>query len=588
MGFLIALALGAAAWQQQPIDFPAGYYTVGEVAASLTHQGVATRAAPACGSDVYALRIDKVPFTAVRGALERDGRLTIEQRGDSWIIERSQHNTDSEVGTLKRYLAKVRASIYGVYAAAASDCREIAALPQDQRNDAADKVEEDERSKGRPFVSRLVYLCYGHELAYICLSIPAGVADPVAPMPLARAFLSNLFDARRQYFADGLLEGLQWPPAADKPKGDQLAEYSRSINVGAKVTFDPLSCASTMRVVLYRKLGNELLTGTAMPHVISPDNVTISMTPKDVWSEAEIAAQKLRAEETPKVETHSEAGPTQAAVPASVSQRTSAELLRCAETERANVVYYVSPLTDYVLRGAPRNDVHSVLNDVNGTGIDQAALVLAAKERVSCDVSLKSVSAVQPLARMTASAADGVIAVRNEMRFLDGLCASSSGMPTAVENAELAGRKPKIDALLKHLASLNLAAWDNSVFATNYLTICNPIAFRPFALALLKSPTLRKSIAALVPGAPVEFRFDELEGPAKVALVAGAVESSLLDDETPVGGPDPMLAGALIRDEDPTRCSLRVERGIDGEYKFAIQSGVQVQWTAWLRNVTID
>ena len=574
-------ARDAMAAASQSVDFPAGYYTVQEIAKSLAAQRIPVRASAECAADVYALRLHGSSWDALRTALQADGRLTVVERHGAWVIDRSAADREADKAALDRYLGKLRAAIYAVYDAAARNCRAVARLTEDVRQSEADRLEEEARTRGEGAAADLTFLCLGNELAFMAVSFPAYVSAPIEPWPFAKALVSNLFDSRSAYFADGSVQGLRLPPAWGTPSPSELSAFARSVSVGAKVTFDPLTLSSAIRLVLYRMVGNQLLTGSGEPTVIVPQRVRPTITPSDVWTDAEVDAQQRRAEQT-RTLFASDQHVSRATTPAHLAAFTGFALLDCAEGAGTDLVCYVSPFSDFVLSRGQFAGFGPILQAAEP---DPDFVAWTSRERVSCDVAPGLQSALHPAAYLTASKSGSILVVRNEMRFLDGLCSSPPNLPSGILNALYADKKVALQDLAKHVADLDLAKWETSTFAAGYLAVCNPLAFRPFASALLKSPRLRALVASTKPGSASTIKFDDLEGPAREGLIRGFVDCSLLNDEIAEGQSDPILAGAMTRDATPGERTIQIAIDADGTLLFAAYCGAKKEWTAWARNV---
>lgn len=568
---------------RQSIEVPAGYYTLSELASRLSEEGTPLRALDDCASDVYALRLSKAGWPQVREALQRDDRLVISQQDGVWKIERVFKTKTAERTQLTRYLRTAADQIQAVYGFAAQTCRELARLPAAERDRKANTfMPGPVDTPAHVAASRLIYLNFELEVPFSVIGAIAEMTAPGIDPVFAQARKSNLFDAANMMLPTGSLRDLRIPGMdLAKASDEELAAFGKGIQVAAKIALDPISLDANFRLCGFRADG--AMTLQFQPHSISPGatNYKITIDPKSVWNAAWLNAQSKRISQT---DVALQGLSAQMDTP-DQTLRTSEALLRWADLSGQNLVYCVPAFSDAPIHIAKSISLKSIVDSVNGGKTDERWCYENETERTG-GADSKARRALNPRATLTVNVADGIVVLRDETRFLDGLSSSPIAPPGSIANRRFRGMMPSLDEVAKHVASLKLPQWRNAVFASNYLTYCNPVTFRPFAIALGSSPTLRKAMSQLAEGKGSVLALALIEKSAVDGLIRAIEESQDFNDATDRGF-EPMMAGSLLRGTEMGDLKITLTRS-GGTSTLSLAGRGDEIWHSWIRNVECE
>jgi hypothetical protein len=524
-----------------------------------------------------------VSWPALKEALARDGRLQIRESGDSWEIDRSASDRSLDDRALTRYKAAVASQIYGHYAPAAKKIREIESMKEPARQHEIDRITGRQTWAGvEGLVATYVYLfCESHDIPFSQITVPAALTDPKLPPQFAQLKVTSYYDSLALHTPTGATDTFRSfvPPGSSDA---DLEKTLREMQFAAKLVIDPVTLVCAFRPVTYFKSETGTMAGAAPPVMIAPARMKISMRPDMVWDKGTIDGLNTRAAASDQTLPKASKEVT---VDASLP-RMSALLLKAAQGTEANLVYYVSPFTDYQLKAKALTSISRVVSDANGTGIDSSWLDAVGSERVLPGLDWKLGPALPAARRMTLSESQGVYVVRNELRFLDRWCSGPPATPTSYDNRLLAGKAPKLDELVSHVSALPVAQWPTSIFSSNYLSYCNPLSFRPFAKALRTSPMLRRAVALTTPLEPQSVPFRSLEINAQAALANAITECGPLNDACIIYGadPDPIVAWLRLKEANHENVNIKITQSASG-YSFSLVDDKRPIWLSWVKNV---
>ncbi|HVT10836.1 MAG TPA: hypothetical protein VHE55_01105 [Fimbriimonadaceae bacterium] len=573
---MLVLAVGALWLQSHEITLKAGYYTLGEAAAEIARQGVPVRATD-CAADVYAIRASHVDWKDLRAALEEDGRLTFVDGKDGIRIRRSDADKLAGKTALRSYLAAVATPIHTLYASASERCKKLQSVPQDERVKVASTEQVTGDDPGRDVVTTWA----SGNMPYMTIAVARALS---APDPqFSRLVESTLETAPGILMPDGDMRHFQMG-SFDAAKLDdaRFANFVRTGRVEGRLSFDPMTCVAKCMTMGYSAEPTAPMLGLGVEQV-SPLRVRIAPDRKSILDAPALAALAARSSATQKLLGSPELAASQdlgtGSIPASEA------LLRWAEASGVDVASYVPQFSDYCLRPAQAMSLAKVVEDVNAGHVDAAWLHTVAEERVGSEAAMGRLAAFAFAPTLTLSRKAGFLVLRNELRFLDGLCASPPGPPAAWENKLLEGGKPAFVDVGRHLLALRVSQWPDSYFSSNYLRFCNPIAMRPFAALLDKSPTLRDKLRHLRPGQSVTVPLPEVEPAAQTALKSAIIECAPYADGDCAWG-DATMMGILLRDNEGRNPKIEM-RNDGGRYAFRFVQYDESPWSAWLDNVDV-
>lgn len=575
---LLACVLSA---QTASITLKTGYYNLREIASSVSQQGVRVRALSDCAGDVYAIRTERLAWPALRDALQEDGRLVVvESKGDI-RIERSAKNKTAESADANKYERALAGPIHAIYEEAAGDCRKLQSLPAETRKNLASTGQIAEAG-ANPVVKDLVNGWANETIPFATIALTAALASPDQPF-LWQHWSSTLADSPGIVVPGGGLRQLNVPGVDLNKMGDaDFATFTRSGRIVGHLSIDPISFASMSMTIGYA-------TTPGVPYMsigierISPGHLLPFRERSELFRETTVAEMARRNQTSKKLLSDADLS-----TPFQLGDKpmpASAALLKWAEASNTNLVCYVADFADFQLPPPGKAGLSQIVEKVNGNKVDPSWIGLVAKERVSSESYGPGSPVVLPSPILTLSRDAGVVVVRNELRFLDTLCSSPPGMPTSMANMDFYGQMPGLDVVTKHLVTLPVSTWSSSLFSSNYLRFCNPVAFRPFADLLQNSPSVREKLRHISPGAAVSIPFGEVEPAAREAFNEAVVGCATLSDGDCAWGDPPMIR-MLFRDNAGRNPKIEI-RNDNGRYVFRFVQYGESPWSAWIDHVDV-
>lgn len=553
---------------------PAGYYTLAEAAALISKSGTPVIAESTVAGDIYAMRIENADWKELRPALEADGRLTFVQRDGVWRIGRTSNSFNAENAALKRYLAAAAKSIHKVYGAAEKRIRDLQSLPEAERSKAAvDALDDVSKDPVEKRIKQLVYLYTGNELPFGIVAAASAFTSPAQPPRFGQTVFTTAFENPGLLLPNGNIRYLKLPGGGPLTDAETV-ELARNTSISLKLVLDPLTLSTGAKYMAVGSLGTKGMFFSGRNEEISPP-LAIKIEPSEVWTREELADLNRRfaiTEESLKPSRYSEDSGFKEPL------LSSEALLKSAERFDANLVSYVAPFSDVVQSG-----IANFREVIAGKKVDLAWVLRTLAERADGVYVRDLKLPVSTTTRYTAEFSGPILVVRDEMRFLSGLCSSPAGPSTSLLNGHFRGKAPNLGELVEAIAILDFKRWPNSFFSSTYLTFCNPVSFRPFALLLQKSPVLRKKIAELEPGKPVTIPYSELEMAATSSLHSAILESVPHCDAGTVWGNPAMVAQLLAprQGQDP---KIRLERK-QAQVEFRMIHDDETKWRSWVDNV---
>ena len=566
--------------QQASITIPAGYYTLQQLSEIVGRQGIRIEAENACASDVYTVRLDHVSWSDVREALTADGRLVVTKDGSKWRINRSAAGKSSDDATLQKYLSMARASIHAVSDRAMNQCREMDALSPPQRESRA--MEYASAKEADPDVQRADYLCYleyENEFPFALIALTAKLTDPQQPAPFSQVETASAADWMSWLVPAGTI-GAQTVLGADlKAMSDsQRAEFAKALRFSVKLSVDPLTLTCELRGFGYTSGLSTIVIYE--PQIIAPNDVKIEITPSRLWNDKELAAMAERARQTEAL-LQSDPAKIDAELP-DRPMRLSEILLRWADSAHQNLVCIAPSFSDYELSKLGHASLATILSTVNQGRLAPRWIAASIRERASDSVTTAK-EALTPQSRVDAAMVKGVFVIRNELRFLDGLCVSGRDNLVDLDTQRIRNHVPKAEALMRHIADIDVNQWSTSLYSGQFLEYCDPVTLRPFGLAYLQSATLRRTLAGCGNNESVTLPYAQLEPEAKAALRKGMMESAFLNDSQPnLIVPD--LIESIYRKAPESDLEIMIHREAGVYFLTFIWAG-EPRWSSWVQNV---
>lgn len=576
---LTTLAFCFALHKSPAVSLPAGFYNLQDIADALAKQNVVVAVAPSCAKETYALRAEGVDWDKLRAALEADARLSITEIKNGWQIERSVVVKRDESRASDVYSSYALNTTHTFFSDLARLCAEMEAKTPDERHVAVEKAREDAGTEqGKADAAQQFYLFSDeHDMAFYELGIPGTVTDPNLA-GLGRPLTTNLYDARYVFLPDGDLSKFPIGPAGGVTGPGVRERWARGVHVIVKLAWDPVTLQMAYRMIMFEGANpTGRATANAVPFV--PKRFRLSIPTDVVWNAAArdaIAARAKASSEALSGEaTKSEAGMPGRAI------RVSEALLRAADAAKVNLVYYVSPLTDYRLPAGDTRSIARVVADVNEGRLDADELGRGVAERIGVREPWTRKPAFTVAATLTAHMQGDFCVVRNEMRFLDGLCAAPATVSLAFENELLHDRLPKLSQVAGEVVKSPVPGGVSS----DALDFCNPISFRPFAAAVHASPLLLKTVIGLDLNKTEDIPFSKLESSARSALLSEIQRCGPVCDATGDQPQDPLIVSQMINVTGTADLHLQVTPTQNG-FTFCLMHLKEVLWMSSIRNVS--
>lgn len=562
----------ANAHQGATITLPSAFYSVRELATALTKQGVQVEAGSDVAADVYAVRIDHMDWNGLKNALVQDGRLTINWTGTRWSIHRESSNKVADRRRYEAYIGQLAATVRNIYGSAATICLALSKLPQEAR----EAVYEKNKLGLSPQASKLVSLYSNvHDIAWPTIGVPWQLSLGNGPLP-TRPTVVELTRARQALFEDGNLRGLTSLRMVPANATDaELTTIAQNIRVAGKFAVDPISLQTAWAFAIDVSSVFPNVRATLRRERIALDDSMVK--PELLWKSSALKDLRKRAE-TPMTEAGDDQPMPNRAMLAAEA------MLRWATGSHKNLVAYASPMADASLEPKTERSLQGILEDANQGRIDASSAHLDIVERVDATSNDFPKPALRAIPRYSVARMEDIFVVRNEWAMLDQACGGPSAVTASDLNSLLTESPPSVRQLAAEVSRLNFPAWSNGVFAERDLTFCNPISFRPFALAYLASPAIAKAVSSLKSGASVELSLNDIGEQAARQLADGLAESAPLNDAVADPLVDPMTAALVWTGIAPEFRLLRLERSVD-RLTVTLTDRASIMWSTWIRGV---
>gem|GEM_PF-3878890 len=509
-----------------------------------------------------------------------DSRLTFTKEGSTWRIDRSAAEKASENATLQKYLSIARASIHAVYDRAMNQCKEMEALSPPQRDDRAMQYasakETDPAAQRADYLS---YLEYEHEFPFALIALTAKLTDPQEPVPFSQVETASAADWM-SWLVPGGAAGADAVLGADVSRltESQRAGLAKALRFSVKLSVDPLTLTCQLRGFGYTSGLSTIVI--YQPQIIAPNDVKIEIAPSRLWDAKEQAAMTDRARLTDDL-IQGGSAKTDAELP-DRSMRLSETLLCWADKAHQNLIFSVPSFSDYGLSKLGHGSLGTILSTVNQGRIDARWTASSIRERVTASAPT-SKEALTPPSRVDAALVKSVFVIRNELRFLDGLCVSARDNLVDLDTLRIRNQVPRAEALMRHLADIDVNQWPTSLYSSQFFEYCDPVTLRPFGLAYLQSAALRRALAGCEVNESVTLPYAQLEPGAKAALRKGMIESAFLNDSEPnLIVPDFIESIYRKAPESDLEIMIRREAGL---YLITFIWAGEPRWSSWVQNV---
>jgi|GEM_PF-6242046 len=556
------------------LSLPSGFYTLREVGEALARQGVPVRVDDPAQGDLYALRLVDLEWPAVQRALVADGRLTIVERDGTFTIARQADNRQSEAQALTRYLGFIRNRVHAVYGTVTQRCRTMARSTAQEREALIARGGPDKEVEE-------LYRQGNGEIPFAMISVPAALSDPQAPTPFSKVRVSNWLESPGYFVPSGSLRDFRLPGNDfAKMSDEEIVASARATPFCVKLTLDPVSGAMTQRIAGYSSRDGRWTMFAFGPEAVAPTRVKLRVPASAPWGKQSLADQAERGARSEAVLR----GLTAAVSLPERDSRASEALLWCAERTGRNLVAHVASFTDLPLPALGRASMADVIAHVNAERIEWVEIEKAARERGAVGEAVSGPLPFRPEHRLTVTATDGVVVVRDESRFLDGLGVKESTPSTKLLNAHWSRNALTLGDCAADFARMKPRTWPSSIFVSSALDFANPTTFYPIAATISKSPKLLASLDRLADDNSVRIAVGSLESEASRALVAALLECGNLSDVVTSSSAEPMAMPATLGGAGASDLSIVARRGA-GAYSFTVLKGEYAIWGTWVRNL---
>ena len=559
--------------RHEGINIPASYLTLEDLASLVAQPGERIEVDSRCAHDCYAVRAVDSDWDSLKSALLADGRLTIERLKSGWSIKRSDSDLKADRRSVNRVVASVSKQIQDTFGVACSNVERLQALPQKDLDEQGVGFGASRALSGETqFSDNLTYLWYENERQYFELSVPKILTFKGSSEFLNKTQSSQLSENLSLFFPDGKISKFFVPMFVPKKLTDEeILDTFKKTNVWAKICFDPYSLRSTCKIAvsvpslgsngLYQEGGS---VWAGMP--------SLKLAPAHVWLPEEVKSLNFREENEVNCPDVPSGMPTQVA-------RASEVILKTCDVAGQNVVCYVSCFDDPAVLANKRTSVKSLLEDLARSQADTGWKTRVVQERLGDGAVDRAVTSAFALKKPWTVAHSGTyLVVRDELRFLDVLCSSPPDFSSSILNSRLHNEPVGLDKVSLELSKLPVHDWTTSHFSSNYLDICNPLSFRPIALALLKSKVLQNAMVQADAEAHAELTSTGLEPEAMRALKLGLEESSMLCDSGPTCAP----ASKVFDYSQPIQITIDRE---PQRFVVTVAQGRFRSWKTWIKNV---
>lgn len=574
------LALCFALQQSASISLPAGFYSLQDVADALAKQHIVVAVAPSCAQETYAIRAEGVDWDKLRAALGADERLSITDTKHGWQIERSVTVKRDESVARDRYSNYALNSTHSFFAGVARLCAEMESRSQEEREAAVEKARKDAGMEQPKADAAQQFNLYSaeHDMPFFELSLPAVLTGPGGG-GFDRVVSTNLFDARYEFIPDGDVSKFPLIPKS-LAGSDAQARWARSVKVLLKLVWDPIVMEMAYRVVITSD-PVQFALNAPYPVDFVPKRFHLSIPVDAVWSKGGLEALSSRLKATGGV-LNGDALKVAGVMPRRTVHVGEA-ILRASVAAKENVIYFVSPLTDYPLPITDAMSIADIVGIVNQGKVDGKELAQATSERMGSRPYAPKAPTFHSPATLTATISGGFCVIRNEMRFMDGFCDAPAILSSEFENDLLHDEMPKLGQLAAEVAKSPLPVGVSS----DALDFCNPITFRPFAAALKASPALLTTVLGLEANTTESIPFSKLDSGARSALLTELQRCATVCDAVNGVECDPLILSAYIDGTGTQDLNLTITPTYNG-FSFVLNHLKSALWRATIKNIKPD
>ncbi|RYG48137.1 hypothetical protein EON79_05390 [bacterium] len=492
------------------VPFTPDFVTVEGIANRFREQGIEVRAAEDCRDDVYVLASDGLTVEALGAALSADGRLELAPSGKGTIIRRASMATDR--AAYLRYDGALRDAIAPIYARVVSETLAIRRAEPEQREKYLNIYntvrDADPVMAASNHMIRLINVDNDVQLSEVTL--PLALIGAGAP-PLGRTTTFLGMEAARLLEGGDLARAMGYLRMADPNSPPEVLErQSMNLRIDLRLKWDPFSAHMSAAAALSDQLPKG---GRAM--------MNIALVPK--WVRPVLAMNRVLTFEEQGAYARRVAGSAGALAPlgrddAVAAGRLSESLLSWSRAKKGGVLAYVSSLTD--LHASGSGGVAGALAQVNRPEYKDSGAKEYVRSIVGNDWSQEREACLKGPAKFTAALAGGMLVVRNEMAFLD-TGAPAAGVPSPDFLRARAAKQPvTLEQAVRSAAQMRFGPEFSGAYAVQWTDVGSPLAFRPFALALLDAPKLMQKVSEMTSGS--------LKVPA-TELPTGAVVQGMRD-----------------------------------------------------------
>ncbi len=492
-----------------------GIYSLGDVARTLTVQGLPTTVNPSCAEDRYVLSSGDMPIDKFLGLLEADSRLTLETSADGTTqISRSKTSLQTERRIFNGLISLRRTELQNYFSRTASEFRTLASLSPDER---AQRTETYAIKSSDPIVQASNQLLFVNNISgdwpYHFFSVPLAWLNQNDSL-LNRVWIhSNVFESYGLIDPGGSMLNAIKIIREDGPirNQDEMFAVAKQRPLSATARFDPLS-----ERMLFLFMNSEF------PHAkspfwdkryFSPSFVPATRTLRNVLSTSEREAYEQRVVGTKLL-------PAVQIPNALVGKMLSLSDILVGSLAKSSVpvVYYVSPMQDWrtvVQKGDTLQTLVGRLNQPSTEDVmpEGYRTSIFGKENPP-DPSQGSVEPIRPfpIQRLTALQISGAFVLRNERRFYDQACSKQ----LLTLGAELSHHRTDHQTVpLRDLIRV-MAEFDNQSSIPGVVPLsvgdyCNPYDLLPFARLALRSPKFQEFLESVPTSEAREITFKSLE-----------------------------------------------------------------------------
>jgi hypothetical protein len=577
---ILSAALFGLIASQQSLSFPPNFYTLESVAKNCLSQGVPVAVSTACAEDLYALRLPSVTWESLKEALERDGRLSVAARDGRWIIDRAPGSVAMERVMLRNYLQVAAWQINRVYGRAAHEYRYLQTVSPEEQTRLVNIVSSARDPD--PLMSASNHLIYlsasANEIPYHDVAISARLSDPKQPIPFGTWYQSDVVRGLNLHsFEGGLERFFKWfrVDTTNMPQ-EALQLRAQQALFASKFSLEPFSATVTQRTTF-------VVSGApySMFSEISAHRFKIATNLATVAPADEVTRVKAREGDTLALLSGSRYSQEIEAKGRTVSSF----LLSWAEKTNSQVVAYVSPLTDFAIAPEHKGSLSALLKTVNGEAfVDSSGEEYVSNVTGQASVSRKS--AIKGIPKLSLVVKGDVTVVRNELRFFDTL--GSAASPSMMAAQLRGGRNLPISDLVTHVSALPIRLWKSGTYPAHYQTFCNPVAFKPIAVAWQQSSEISELVKKTDLGETTSVPFSRLSAGTRNILRREMGQVAHVYEARTDVHRDPMITKSFLEQNRPGDMRLVVQRGEDWA-TFTILFGYQQKiWHAKIAHVTLD